>query len=85
MKRRDFVKVSAAAGGGILFGFQLPVKRAVAAASAASFEPNAFIRIDRSSRVTIWFSRSELGQGVKTGLPMIVAEELEADWDNVQV
>ena len=85
MKRRDFVTVSAAAGGGILFGLQLPVKRAVAAETAAAFEPNAFIRIDRSSRVTIWFSRSELGQGVKTGLPMIVAEELEADWDNVHV
>lgn len=53
--------------------------------SAASFQPNAFLRIDRDGAVTIWFPKTEMGQGIKTALPMLVAEELGVAWHQVTV
>jgi isoquinoline 1-oxidoreductase subunit beta len=90
LKRRDFLKVSAATGGGMLLSLALPaisgVARALAAGpqGAASFAPNAFIRIGADDTVTVIVGKSEMGQGVLTSLPMIVAEELEADWSKVR-
>jgi isoquinoline 1-oxidoreductase subunit beta len=83
MQRRDFVKVSALAGGGMLLAIYAP--NADASGHAAPFEPNAFLRIDADGTVTITVSRSDMGQGVRTALPMVVAEELDADWDRVRV
>jgi len=84
--RRKFLKVSAAAGGGLLIGFHLPwLAPPVQAAPAAAFAPNAWLRVDRSGTVTIMVGQSEMGQGIMTSLPMIVAEELEADWSKVRV
>lgn len=55
------------------------------AATAARFQPNAFLRIDANGVVTLWCIRLEMGQGVRTVLPMVLAEELEVDWAEIQV
>jgi isoquinoline 1-oxidoreductase beta subunit len=83
--RRQFLKVSAAAGGGLLIGLQLPAALPDAAAADKEFVPNAWIRIDRDDRVTLRVASSEMGQGVHTAIPMVLAEELECDWSRVTV
>ena len=55
------------------------------ASSIPMFIPNAFIRIDSNGLVTITVARPEIGQGVRTALPMLVAEELDADWSSVRI
>jgi isoquinoline 1-oxidoreductase beta subunit len=82
--RRDFLKTSALAGGGLLIGFTLPGASRFALA-ASEFKPNAFIRIAPDNRVTVICGLSEMGQGVHTAIPMLVAEELEADWSKIKV
>jgi isoquinoline 1-oxidoreductase subunit beta len=82
--RRDFLKTSALAGGGLLVGFVVPgAARFVHA--AADFKPNAFIRITPDNQVTVVCAQSEMGQGVLTAIPMLVAEELDADWSKIRV
>jgi isoquinoline 1-oxidoreductase beta subunit len=87
--RRSFLKASALAGGGLVLGLQLPAGgRYAQAASGASadgggFQPNAWIRIGADDQVTVLVDRSEMGQGVMTALPMLIAEELEADWERI--
>jgi isoquinoline 1-oxidoreductase beta subunit len=82
--RREFLQVSALAGGGLLIGFALPGASRLAFA-AGEFKPNAFIRITSDNRVTVVCGLSEMGQGVHTAIPMLVAEELEADWSRIKV
>jgi len=91
MKRRDFLKTGAAVGGGLLVSLYLP-QLAKAGGSAtpkspapAPFAPNAFVRIATDDSVTIIVNKSEMGQGVYTSLPMLLAEELEADWSKIKV
>ena len=79
--RRDFLKVSAAAGGGLMLEFCLPL--AVAQGSAQAAEVTAWIVINPDDRIVIRVARSEMGQGSSTGLAMLVAEELECDWSKV--
>jgi isoquinoline 1-oxidoreductase beta subunit len=83
--RRDFLRISAIAGGGLVLGVYLPTREAAASVAAATLQPNAFLRIDPDGAVTIWLGRSDMGQGVRTALPMIVADELDADWDRVTI
>ncbi len=88
VNRRHFLQVTALAGGGMLLGFRLdPLDGGVALAAepAADFVPNAFIRIATDGRVTLTAKNPEIGQGVKTMLPMLIAEELDADWKLVQI
>jgi isoquinoline 1-oxidoreductase beta subunit len=92
LDRRGFLRLSALAGGGVAFGLYLkssPLGRAAdatqAIASATEFTPNAFIRITPQGIITIVAKNPEIGQGVKTSLPMIIAEELEAPWESVIV
>ena len=85
VSRRDFLKTSAVAGGGLLIGFYLPAgNRLAAQQSSGPFAPNAFIRIGTDDWVTVIVNHSEMGQGVYTALPMLVAEELDADWSKVR-
>ena len=82
--RRDFVETAA----GLVIAFHLPLPRAVGSTRAAAkgpFAPNAWIRIDTDGIVTLTLDRSEMGQGSQTGLAMILAEELEADWSTVRL
>src|SRR5438477_2291150 len=84
--RRDFLKSSAAMGGGLVIAFVLPCgARFAEAATVAAFQPNAFIRITPDNRVTVIVGLSEMGQGVLTAIPMLVAEELEVDWGKIRV
>ena len=80
--RRDFLKVSAALGGGLALEFWLPVVSA-AAGGAAVTEVNAWIVIHPDDRVVIRIARSEMGQGTYTALAQLVAEELDCDWTKV--
>ena len=83
--RRNFLKSGALAGGGLIVGFMLPSASRFAAAVAPSFRPNAYLRIAPDDTVTVWCGLSEMGQGVLTAIPMLVAEELDADWRLVRV
>jgi isoquinoline 1-oxidoreductase beta subunit len=82
LDRRNFFRISALAGGGFMLGAW---NAAAADEAAAAFSPNAFIRIAPDGAVTIFAKNPEVGQGVKTSLPMIVAEELEVPWEKVTV
>jgi len=93
LDRRSFLRLSALAGGGLVLGFYLKSSaRAggqevtkVTGLTDGNFAPNAFIRIGQDGTVTIFSARPEIGQGIKTSLPMIVAEELGVDWKSVKV
>ncbi len=80
VSRRDFIEVSTAAGAGLLIGFRLPARGEVPTVSA---EVNAWIQIDPDNSIMITVNESEMGQGILTAVPQIVAEELDADWDLV--
>ena len=85
--RRTFLKSVAAAGGSFVLGFQLPAHARAELpddGSDAAFAPNAWIRIDPDETVTLMVASSEMGQGVMTSIPMLAAEELEADWSRVR-
>lgn len=85
--RRGFLKTSAIAGGGLIVGFMLPgaTRFAAAATVSAVFSPNAYLRIGSDNSVTVLCGLSEMGQGVHTAIPMLVAEELDADWSKIRV
>jgi isoquinoline 1-oxidoreductase subunit beta len=82
LSRREFVAAGVAAGAGLVIGFYLPHK---SGSQSETFSPNAYLRITPDNKVTIVVARSEMGQGVHTALPMILAEELEADWKNISI
>ena len=82
LSRREFVTAGVAAGAGLVIGFYLPHK---SGAQEESFSPNAYLRITPDNKITIVVARSEMGQGVRTALPMILAEELEADWKQIEI
>src|SRR5215472_15229238 len=83
LSRRAFLRTSTAAGTGLVIGFYLPSR--VRADEQNAFAPNAYLSITPDSKITIVVARSEMGQGVRTALPMILAEELEADWKQIEI
>jgi isoquinoline 1-oxidoreductase subunit beta len=84
ISRRKFMETSALAGGGLLLACYLPFGRSDAAAADDSiFAPNAFLWIGSDETITIIVNKSEMGQGVYTSLPMLVAEELCCNWKHV--
>ncbi len=80
--RRSFLQVSAAVGGGLLLRATLP-RMAFAQEKPAPL--NAFVRIAPDGVITIMSKNPEVGQGIKTMLPMVIAEELDADWKQVRI
>ena len=87
--RREFLRVSALAGGGFVIGFALPGSVLAQAnpldGPVPPFTPNPFIKITPENIITILAKNPENGQGVKTSLPMIVAEELDADFSTIVI
>jgi len=82
LSRREFVGAGIAAGAGLVIGFYLPHGNR---SRKESFSPNAYLRVAPDNKVTIVVARSEMGQGIRTALPMILAEELEADWKQIEI
>ena len=82
LSRREFVGAGVAGAAGLVIGFYLPHK---SESGKDSFSPNAYLRITPENKITIVVPRSEMGQGVRTALPMILAEELEADWKQIEI
>jgi isoquinoline 1-oxidoreductase beta subunit len=93
LDRRAFLQLSSTVGSSLLLGFYLePLCAAEAigkpvdlASNSKAFKPNAFISISDQGIVTLISKQPEIGQGIKTSLPMVIAEELEVDWKDVQV
>ncbi len=83
LSRRRFLQASAAFGGGMLIGWVEAANAEPGSAPAAEFAPNAFIRIGLNGKVTVISPSIEMGQGTYTALPMLVAEELDADMAQV--
>ncbi|MFA9217845.1 MAG: molybdopterin cofactor-binding domain-containing protein [Sphingomonadaceae bacterium] len=87
ISRRSFMKAGAAASGGLVLGFFLPAGGRFANAQqppAKVYQPNAFLHIAPDNTVTVQVNRLEFGQGVQTALPMLIAEDLDADWSQMR-
>jgi isoquinoline 1-oxidoreductase beta subunit len=85
IKRRDFLRVSALASGGLLISMAVPVSNLFAKGLSKVFSPNAFLRIGDDDSILVTLSKVEMGQGVWTTLPMLLAEELDCDWKKIRV
>ena len=88
--RRSFLKSSALAGGGMMLGFSWmasckPTPEQIVSMPKEWFEINGFLKIGDNGMVTIMSPNPEIGQNVKTAMPMIIAEELDTDWNDVLV
>jgi isoquinoline 1-oxidoreductase subunit beta len=88
MNRRSFLKLTGIAGGGLVLAFYVGERATALAngdAGTVGFMPNAFLRIAPDGTIVLYAKNPEIGQGVKTSFPMIIAEELDADWSKVRV
>ncbi|MDE0691258.1 MAG: molybdopterin-dependent oxidoreductase [Gammaproteobacteria bacterium] len=87
LSRRDLLKVSALAGGGVMLQMTLPTAAEAPPEDVlvGSKELNVYVQIDSDGQITIYSSMPEMGQGIRTTLPMIIAEEMGARWDDVEV
>jgi isoquinoline 1-oxidoreductase beta subunit len=86
--RREFIRTGAAIGGGLLVSLHAPLAGRTSEALAAEekdFALNAFVRIGTDESVTVISAHSEMGQGIYTSLPMLLNEELQADWSKIRV
>ena len=86
INRRNFLKSTGAAGGGLLVGMTLPLTQGQQAQAAGTlYTPNAWVHIADDNTITLLSARSEMGQGVYTSMPMLIAEELNVDLKKVKV
>jgi isoquinoline 1-oxidoreductase subunit beta len=88
LSRRSFLKTGAVVSGGLVLGLSVPMRKNSGKAFADSGGPavlNAFVRIAPDDTVTVIVNKSEMGEGVYTSMPMLLAEELECDWKKVRV
>ena len=88
LNRRSFLRIGALAGGGVIIGMYVKPSGALAQAPAAPpapLSPNAFIKVAPDGIVTIMAKNPEIGQNIKTSLPMIIADELDVDWKDVRI
>src|SRR5262245_34775194 len=85
LDRRAFLRVTASVGGSLLLSVCIDPRTPAVGAQSNIFEPNAYIRLSPDGMVTIIAKNPEIGQGVKTALPMLIADELDVEWKNVRV
>jgi len=86
LNRRQFLKATAVGSCGLMVGISLNASaNASSGKQAAEFNPNAFIHLQKDGSVLIYCGRCEMGQGISTALPSVVADEMEADWSRVTV
>lgn len=87
LSRRGFLKIATIAGTGLVIGCYLPGKKAESKGSegGAVFQPNVFVKVEQDGTVTLTVSKSDMGQGVRTSLAMILADEMDVDWHKVKV
>jgi isoquinoline 1-oxidoreductase subunit beta len=82
MERRAFLQTAGGVGAGLVIGFRIPTR---GEQEPSPFAPNAWLRISPDDSILVVVDRSEMGQGVTTSLPLLLAEELEADWTKVRI
>ena len=85
VNRRDFLKLSSAASAGLVLGVSLPARGEEKGAASAKHDLGAFVQVATTGLVTIWVTKSDMGQDVRTSMPMIIAEELDADWSKIEI
>ena len=85
LTRRGFLQAGAAASGGLVLSLRLYARDEAEAAESDRFEPNAFIRIDRDGQIVLTMPYVEMGQGTYTSIPMLIADELEVDLNQVRL
>ncbi len=83
LSRREFTSIAVAAAGALVIGFHFPLRRARADEGSATV--NAWLRITPDGKATLFVGKAEMGQGIFTALPMILAEDAELDWKDVSV
>jgi len=83
LSRRSFLRVSATAAGGLIVSLYLDFRLLAQAPPAKTYPPDAFVHIQPDGKIVIQVNRLEFGQGVQTSLPMLLADEMDADWDHV--
>ena len=84
MRRREFIKLNSFISGGWIMAQLIPIK-AIAGSAADCFQPSPLIKICADGKITVFIIKQEMGQGVQTSLPMIIADELEADLRDIVV
>ena len=85
LSRREFLQKTGVASGGLVFAMNLGLPRSAAGVDAGSVAPNVYVNIRDDDVVEIYCHRSEMGQGIRTSLPQVIADELEADWDRIEL
>src|SRR5690606_22274946 len=86
LSRRTLLKAGALAGGGLMLTASMPmIAKAATAAGSGETTLNAYVSIAPDNTITIVGKNPEIGQGIKTMLPMLIADELDADWEQVRV
>ena len=83
--RRDFLKLTGATGAGLILGLHLEAKPNPSEAAQTEFRPNVFLAVRPDGTVRITVPKMEMGQGVRTALPMVLAEEMDLDWSRIEV
>lgn len=83
--RRDFIKITSTIGGGLMLGFGNKTKANDLILDSNLVEFNSYLAIEPNGKIIIFSPNPEIGQGIKTAFPVIVAEELDADWNTVEV
>src|ERR1700746_2071627 len=84
LTRRSFLKVTSAGGAFLIGGYVPGLTEGGLAEAAGPFEPNIWVKIGPDDVVTITLTQLEMGQGVMTSMPMLLAEELDADWTKIK-
>ena len=83
--RRDFLKVGSLFGSGLAISFYFPFGNKLMGIQENRFKPNSFINVLSDGRIILSVAKAEMGQGVWTSLPMLIAEEMDADWEKVEI